>query len=100
MQNQQSSASAQQSPEPTLHSWEEASGTKTARHGSYNITIEGDKSAELHWIKEPQQLPGVKISAAGPARNSACMGIYTALPISSTLTSNLSSFSAELIMYD
>lgn len=59
-------------------------------------------SAELHWSREPQQLPGVKISTAGPARNSACshLGIYTALPISSTLASNLPSFRAELITYD
>lgn len=64
--------------------------------------LEADNSAEAPWSREPQQLPGVKISAAEPARNSACsyLGIYTALPTSSTLSTNLSSFSAELIMCD
>lgn len=55
-----------------------------------NHTTVGNHNSSLQW------------RSAGPARNSACsyMEIYIALPISSTLSNNLSSLSAELIVYD
>lgn len=101
----QQRAQANETSEPALHSCQQGSCTWLATHGqtlwdvqhNAQVRSNGDKSAEICCSEKPQQLHGVKISAAGPARNSirSYLGICIALPISSTLSSNSSPYSAD-----
>lgn len=91
----QQSAQADEPSEPALCSCQQASCSSLATHGqalwdvqqNAQVRSNSDKSTEI-----PQQPHGVKLRAAGPARNSvrSYLGICTALPISSTLSINSS----------